>query len=214
VNRNFDFLFDFRTAFASTAILEVSDLPGDPNYQGPFPFSEPESRNIRYLLDTYPHIRLLIDLHCSGQMLMYPWHHDNNQGVDPSKSFRNSVWDGKRGVRNDGYGEYVHSVDEGRWRAVCWSMQWCLGKVYDRASYSVRQAYEANWAHVKTGTTDGYAFSRHLVDPAKGKVDALVIEWGTSQQPEAGPHEGDVRESEECRDALGRDPKRQHRGRT
>src|SRR5918994_1785913 len=58
VNRNFDFLWDHLTKFASDSGVSASQDPCNRQvYRGPSPTSEPETENVVWMLDTYPRIR-------------------------------------------------------------------------------------------------------------------------------------------------------------
>ncbi len=182
LNRNYDFLWDFRNTLAPAAFpgLVVSDTPGVETFHGTAPFSEPETRNVKFVLDSFPQIRLLLDVHSYSQLLMYPWGDDDDQSADPTMNFRNPAWNASRGVRNDAYGEYVHATDPQRWIAYCNEMNAALTAVRGRV-YSVGQSFSL--LYPTTGTSFCYAFSRHLVDSMKGKIDGLIIEWGLTFQP-------------------------------
>src|SRR5215813_2127344 len=56
LNRNYDFLFDFHTAFAPLNFVGLDD-PCNDVFQGPSAFSEPESKNVQWLVDTNPRTR-------------------------------------------------------------------------------------------------------------------------------------------------------------
>jgi murein tripeptide amidase MpaA len=74
INRNYDFLFDFTTAFAPGSGVSVSADPCDFQvYHGPSPFSEAETRNVQFLLDTFPRTRWFIDVHSFSQDVLYNW---------------------------------------------------------------------------------------------------------------------------------------------
>ncbi|WP_218571248.1 M14 family zinc carboxypeptidase [Paenibacillus oralis] len=66
-------------------------------YRGPAPFSEPESQNIRHLLDTYPQIRFFTDIHSNGEKIMYNWGDDDNQTTNPELNFMTRQYDRIRG---------------------------------------------------------------------------------------------------------------------
>ena len=68
LNRNYDFLW-------SSGIGTSSDSTAD-IYKGNGPFSEPETRNVRAILDEYPNIRLLLDVHSYSELVLYPWGDD------------------------------------------------------------------------------------------------------------------------------------------
>lgn len=111
VNRNYDFLWDFRTAFAASAPVVVSDMPGSDTYHGTAPASEPETHNVVWLLDTYPQIRWMVDIHSFSGLLYHNWGDDQNQTTDPGMSFLNPVFDGQRGIGGDAYREYIPPGD-------------------------------------------------------------------------------------------------------
>jgi hypothetical protein len=63
--------------------------------------SEPETRNVIWLLDRFPNIRYFVDLHSYGETILHSWGSDQNQSDDPRMSFRNPAYDGKRGLIHD-----------------------------------------------------------------------------------------------------------------
>ena len=66
-----------------------------------------------WLLDRFPHIRYLIDLHSYGETILHNWGTDENQSDDPGMSFRNKAYDGKRGlIHDDVYREHMAAADE------------------------------------------------------------------------------------------------------
>uniref|UniRef100_T1GLZ1 Peptidase M14 domain-containing protein n=1 Tax=Megaselia scalaris TaxID=36166 RepID=T1GLZ1_MEGSC len=67
-NRNFDYKF----GFSGTSTDECSN-----KYQGPEPFSEPETAVLRDVLKTYNgRISFYLSLHSHGEYLLYPWGYD------------------------------------------------------------------------------------------------------------------------------------------
>ena len=61
--------------------------------RGTASFSEPETKNIKYLMDTYNHIKYYVDVHNYGEMILYSWGDDDNQIIDPEKNFQNPQYD-------------------------------------------------------------------------------------------------------------------------
>src|SRR5205814_8157325 len=60
LNRNFPFLWRFDRHFAQGTV-ESTHKPGDyETYVGPRPASEPETRNVMWLLDRFPNIRYYV----------------------------------------------------------------------------------------------------------------------------------------------------------
>lgn len=54
LNRNFDFLWDFTTAFASSVQSSVgSTRPSSETFHGTEPFSEPETKSVKWIVSTY-----------------------------------------------------------------------------------------------------------------------------------------------------------------
>ena len=62
-NRNFDMYFGGPGS---------SGAPCDQTYRGPAAFSEPETRNIRYLLEDFPNILVAVDSHSYGNAVFRP----------------------------------------------------------------------------------------------------------------------------------------------
>ena len=66
INRNFDFLWDHLTKFAADSGVSASNDPCNASvYRGPSAASEPETRNVAWILDNTPQIRWHIDVHSS-----------------------------------------------------------------------------------------------------------------------------------------------------
>src|SRR5262245_2603418 len=104
LNRNFDFLWDFATHFDPAAPLACSTSPCDPQtYVGPCPASEPETKNIVWLLDEHPDIGFQVDLHSYGELIMHSWGDDENQSRRAGMAFSNEEYDGHRGAPGDDY---------------------------------------------------------------------------------------------------------------
>ena len=180
INRNFDFLFDVDKGFVAGAGLMVSRDPSDHElYQGPGPFSEVESRNVRSLLDRFPTSQWLIDLHSSSQTLTCPWGDDEVQWTTPAMNFRNIACDRQRGMPLDRYSEYMPRADLDE-------LQRLMGVLHA----SIKQANQTNFSMklgfdfcASPGTSHDYAYARHFVDPNLSKVLGFVVEWGREFRP-------------------------------
>lgn len=203
LNRNFDWLWDFRQQFHPDSIAEVADAGGDcqgvvrvaddpcdiyQSYHGPKPFSEPETRNVKRILDDHPHIRVFVDMHgCFGKV-MTPWADDEVQTSDPEQNFSNATFDGKRGLKDalgagcpgtanpDGaaYREYMHPVDRARYRTFA-ALQCDAIASASGASYANGTSYLEMYG--MSGNAHDYAYSRHLADPGLGKIDGYICEF-------------------------------------
>jgi hypothetical protein len=79
INRNYDFLWDFRRHFhpaATAATSLASDKPIDETYHGRYAFSEPETRNVAWVFDQFPRIRWYMDIHSAAGDLLFNWGDD------------------------------------------------------------------------------------------------------------------------------------------
>ncbi len=179
LNRNYDVLWDFNTTMHPSATVVVSENPTSDTYHGTAPFSEPETQNVKWLLDTYPQIRWLIDIHSYSELLYHVWGHDQNQVEDPTQNFTNATYDGQRGIANDAYAEYISAADLGTQCGLTQTMQNALYNVRG-ISYQTGQTFEL---YATTGTLSDYPYSRHIANPTLTKTHGFLIEWGTQFQP-------------------------------
>lgn len=178
LNRNFDFLWDFRKHFSPRAKIRTSDNPCDSDqiYRGPSAFSEPETRNIKLLMDEYIGIGYHMDIHGVIGEFYFNWGNDENQSSKPEMNFTNSMYDGKRGVKADKYGEYISDKDL--------SHVTVLSKVFQDAvfqannnKYRVTQAFDL---YCTSGASDDYSYSRHFKDHSK-KIYGFTVEFGVGE---------------------------------
>lgn len=180
VNRNFDFLFDFKLAFAAGSGVSTSSNMAEDVYQGPAAFSEAETQNVRWLLDTFTATRWFIDLHSAGNTVLHVWGHDQTQTTDKAKRFDNPVFDGQRGLPGPGYLEYMDPADLLQVQQLGQALADNLQQVRD-TTYQVKPAFE-NYG--TSGASHDYVYSRPGVGANKSKVLAFVVEWGSEQQPD------------------------------
>jgi murein tripeptide amidase MpaA len=192
INRNFDFLWDHLTKFAPDSGVSGSDDPCDRNvYRGPLPASEPETKNVVWLLDTYPQIRWLVDVHSAVPVILHSWGSDINQTTEPALTFLNSAFDGVRGRANDAaYREYIAEDDLEIVEIVANRMNGAI-KAVRGVDYGVEQAFGL---YPTSGASDDYAFSRSFADPSKAKVYGFTVECGRTFQPTWSEAEEVIRE--------------------
>ncbi len=178
INRNFPFLWRFDRHFAPNTV-ESSFNPADyETYVGTRPASEPETRNVIWLLDHFPNIGYLIDLHSYGETILHSWGSDENQSSDPRMSFRNKDYDGRRGrIHDEDYREHIASDDLEESVRMGRKMAAAIERVRGR-KYQVKQSVGL---YPTAASTDDYAYSRHIVDPSKSKIIAYTMEWGRSR---------------------------------
>lgn len=171
VNRNYDFLWSSGIGTSSNACSDV--------YKGTGPFSEPESRNIRSLLDDYPEIVALVDVHSYMELVLYPWGDDETQTTDPNMNFLNPAFNGQRGTGGDAYQEYMRPDDRDLFADVGYRIRDAIYKVRGRC-YTSKTAFGL---YPTSGTSIDYAYSRHIVDSSTRKIYAYTIETGREFQP-------------------------------
>jgi carboxypeptidase T len=173
LNRNFDFLWSSGIgSSASPCEYQV--------YRGPGPHSEPETRNVAHLLDTYPQITYYMDLHSYAQELYYPWGDDNNQTTGPGMNFTSSAFDGLRGQPGDSlYREYIPAPDQTRSQTIARRVTDAIRAVRG----TVYTPMQGVGLYPTSGTSDDYAYSRHFVDPGKPRVWGFSLETGDEFQP-------------------------------
>lgn len=173
LNRNYDFLWS--STIGVTSSNSCSDV-----FHGSSAFSEPETRNVRHMLDTYPNIACMMDVHSYMQLVLHSWGDDDNQITDPSMSFMNPIYNGLRGTMGDTlYKEYIPQAD----------LDWLVNtgnQVRDAIAAARGRVYTVEQAallYPTSGTSKDYAFSRHFVDASKRKVYAYTLETGLEFQP-------------------------------
>ena len=105
--------------------------------------------------------------------MLYPWGDDHNQTSDPSMSFMNPAWDGKRGIRGDVYRDYIppgRLVELQTAAAVVRDGIWAVRG----QSYVSKQGFDL---YPTSGTSEDWAFAREFEVPARGKLTGMVIEF-------------------------------------
>ncbi len=181
INRNQDFLWDFPTAFHPSAVnaFLASTDPAQDTFHGTAPTSEPETKNIVFLHDTFTRIRYYIDVHSFSEDILFVWGDDEAQFGDSSMNFQNASFNGQRGVLGDSYREFIPDGDLG--------MVQGLANAFQRALFQVRgKLYVAKPGfslYPTSGTNEDYAYARHFVDGTKSNALGFTVEWGTEFQP-------------------------------
>ncbi|MDQ3973692.1 MAG: carboxypeptidase [Actinomycetota bacterium] len=170
VNRNYDFLWSSGIGTSTDSCSEV--------FKGAGAFSEPETRNVRHLLDEYPQIDCMVDVHSYSELILYPWGDDDNQTTDPAQNFANPAFDGQRGVVGSGYREYIPQPD------LDWHLDTGI-KVRDAIAAVRGRVYTLQQGvglYPTSGTSNDYAYARHFVDAGR-RVYAYVFETAREFQP-------------------------------
>ncbi|KAH7303557.1 carboxypeptidase-like protein A [Stachybotrys elegans] len=178
INRNYDFLWNFRLHFdAATASKDglASDNPSSFQFHGDDRFSEAESRNVAWVLDKFPRTRWYLDIHSAVGKIYYSWGDDDNQSEKPNQNFRNPFLDHKRGTLGDKvYKEWISKDDAKVVKIVAKRVVAGMSSVGGR-TYTAAQASSDG---ATSGASDDYAFSRFQVDRTKNKVYGFTMEFG------------------------------------
>lgn len=165
-NRNADFLWGVTEG--QTSCSPCTDI-----YAGPSAFSEPETRNVKHLLDTY-RVDSFADVHSYSELILWPWGHAPSQTADPTKRFTNLPTGTCSGIGIPGYQEYIPPRDLQRFQTVGGRIQSAIqavrGRVYTNQS-SVA-------LYPTTGTQSDYAYSRHIANSRLGKTYGFTFETG------------------------------------
>lgn len=171
LNRNFDFLW--------TSGIGTSDDPHDYQvYRGTAPFSEPETRNVRHLLDAHP-IDVMVDVHSYSELVLYPWGDDDNQTRTAAMNFANPAYDGVRGVIGDtAYCEYLPDPDLQWFANTARKVRASIGAVRGRWYTAEPSA----GLYPTSGCSTDWAYSRHFANGGS-RVRAFSIETGREFQP-------------------------------
>jgi murein tripeptide amidase MpaA len=178
INRNYDFLWDFRRHFhpaAAAATSLASDKPIDETYHGRCAFSEPETRNVAWVFDQFPRFRWYMDIHSAAGDILFNWGDDNIQLNDPSMQFLNAAWDGKRGIVGDAmYREWIEESDYGKVSNVARRVAGAMHSVGGR-TYGPLQAVGL---YPTSGASDDYSYSRYRANAKLNKTYGFTMEFG------------------------------------
>jgi carboxypeptidase T len=186
-NRNFDFLWNYPAYFDPSAPVSNSTNPCDQVYIGPGAISEPETKNVVWMMDSFPNIRFLIDVHSYSKLILYVWGDDDDQTADPNMNFQNPAFNTKRGIAGDAaYREYIDGCDQALGVKLANRVKNAIHKVRNE-TYTVQQSFNL---YPTAGTSTDYASSRHFADRSKGKIYSYCIECGDSFWPTDSERQG------------------------
>ena len=190
-NRNQDILWETDRYLHPTAASRASSPnPCSDVYRGPAAGSEPEARNIVWILDAFPGISHYMDIHCYTGTVLFPWGHAPNQSNNPGMNFRNPAYDRQRGLPQGPYGEYIQSAHEMSMRYMAEHVASTINKVRGLVNrkYVSGQSFYLDVGqsgevvtYPTTGTNDDYAYSRHIVDPLKPLVQGFTMEFNLNE---------------------------------
>jgi len=180
INRNYDFLWDFPHHYSPSSLSRnlTSTKPCNDYYHGPSAFSEPETRNARWIVDRFTNTRFFIDLHSYGPQILYRWGDGEHQTKDPDMNFMNPAYDSVRGI-DASYQEYIPANDLGTMKSLAAALHDGI-KAVRGTDYFTRPAYNL---YATAGTSDDYFYSRHFADLGQPKILSYTLEWGEDFHP-------------------------------
>lgn len=174
LNRNYDLLHGIETYHPSYGTT-TSSSPCSDLYFGPGAFSEPETRNVKKLLDDYD-VDCLVDVHSYSELVLHPWGHAHTQTTDPTQRFTLVDTSGWNVLPNDapGFEEYMPPQDLERFQKVGQAAADAIHDVRGR-TYVVEPGTDL---YETTGTTSDYTYSRHVADSELRKTYGFTFETG------------------------------------
>ncbi|KXJ86465.1 hypothetical protein Micbo1qcDRAFT_219488 [Microdochium bolleyi] len=190
LNRNFDILWDADKHFEPTVALDVSSAdPSSQVFRGTSAFSEPETKSIKYVMDTFLTSRKtwFIDIHSYTGDILYNWGLDSNQVDDPAMNFMNSTYDAVRGVIPDTTGkEYKEYLPQSDLDDKIFAAE----RMADGIMASTGRNYTvmpSAFLYPTSGASDDYAYSRHFVNPNLSKIHSYTLEFGFGNEQASCP---------------------------
>ncbi|WP_087873270.1 M14 family zinc carboxypeptidase [Arthrobacter globiformis] len=169
LNRNADLLWGVTEG--QTSCAPCADI-----YCGPSVFSEPETRNVRHMLDAHA-IDCFADVHSYSELVLHPWGHAPTQTGDATKRFTTLPAATCQPIIDPTYAEYMTPRDLLRFETV--------GDRIVQAIADVRGRHYTRQTGVKlyptTGTLGDYAYGRHVTDSTQRKTYGFTLETGPWQ---------------------------------
>jgi hypothetical protein len=140
---------------------------------GPSAFSEPETKNVKALLNQH-YICCFADVHSFSELILYPWGHAPTQTVDPTKRFTTLPTGTCAPIAISNYKEYMPPRDLLRFQTVGQRIVDAIKSVRGR----VYTSQSSIALYPTTGTAGDYAYSRHIANPKLRKTYGYTFETG------------------------------------
>ncbi|HET8741253.1 MAG TPA: M14 family zinc carboxypeptidase [Gaiella sp.] len=166
LNRNFDVVWGVTQG--QTSCAQCSEV-----FCGPQAFSEPETRNIRSVLDTR-RVDCFVDVHSYSELVLWPWGHAPSQTTDPAKRFTTLPSGTCAPISVAGYQEYIPPRDLQRFQTVGSRIVSAIAAVRGR-TYTSEPSIAL---YATTGTQSDYAYARHIANPKLRKTYGFTFETG------------------------------------
>jgi murein tripeptide amidase MpaA len=171
LNRNTSFLWSSGIGTSSDSCSDV--------FKGTSAFCEPETRNVRWLIDSFPGLECMVDVHSYSELVLYPWGDDQNQTTDPNQNFQNPAFDGQRGTPGNNYKEYIPAADQQAHQAMGARIRNGIAAVRGR-NYTLQQSIDL---YPTTGTWHDYAYARKFVETGRRRILGFTVETAREFQP-------------------------------
>ena len=166
LNRNTDVVW-------GVAQGQTSCSPCADTYCGPSAFSEPETRNVKHVLDT-ARVVSFVDVHSYSELVLFPWGHAFTQSTDSTKRFTGIAGGTCTPSIPATYSEYMPAQDVQRFQTVAGRIVADIAAV--RGRHYTPQTSRALYA--TTGTQSDYAYARHIANPSLNKTYGFTFETG------------------------------------
>ena len=166
LNRNADVMWG--VAQGQTSCSPCSEV-----YCGPSAFSEPEGRNVKYVLDT-ARVVSFVDVHSFSELILYPWGHAPTQSTNPAQRFTGLPTGTCSASIPAGYAEYMPPGDVQRFQTVARRIVDDVAAVRGR-NYTPQTSLAL---YPTTGTQGDYAYARHITNPSLYKTYGFTFETG------------------------------------
>ncbi len=216
INRNHDIAWDFN-AYYNMALYKRGYPAGQPasislgndDYRGPSAASEPETKNIQWIVDA-KRVNYFIDIHTYGRWVLVPWSIEFN-GTEPTMTHRARNWDGRRdgldprssllnGLTD--YQEFIpneppyfvadrlwvvgHAMRDSILRSAGVDLRGAPDGDPKRAhsTYTVQQSAGVYLPKSGpfTGGSDDYTFHLQFADPSRAPILAFTLEMGAESE--------------------------------
>lgn len=192
IDRNFDIVWDYKRYFSKDAMEVASDLPTHELYHGTEPFSEAESRNVKWVIENNPGIGYFVSAGPqSTPGVDGRWDIDTTSSNDSSMNWRNKFYDGKRGLLHStegSYGEYMAPEDQRHVLKLRLDIETHMMAASGRRFYqggrrnplgALHQFFRAHLS--ASGTATDWAYSRHIVNTTATKVFSFRMRFGQTE---------------------------------
>lgn len=178
LNRNFDAVWNYTKYFSDDAETHSSDIASAETFHGTTAMSEVENQNIGWLMKQQTKLSWFLDLHSIGGDILYGWGDDDTQTMDPTQTFTNSAYDGKRGIIGDKeYKEFIEAADINSQFATAKRMSVAMG-LAGNVSYAPKA--EAALYPSSGGSTDYFLSQYYGKKCGANRVHGLAIEFGNA----------------------------------